>query len=818
MSTKNYTELMELDFERRWEYLKRYYKVSEEFYNIKDVAVSDDEVEKCIRNFKEKPSPIIRKVIKLKDWNFKLDEEEQGLREEYYSREHDESKWEKVAVPHAIMHVPDDPVGFGKTDYPTYITEKGEYCKIWRGDYSTWYKKRIDKSALGDDKVAYLHFESVNLKSDVWVNEFPVMIDHLGLFPFGMNVTDSIRTQEGKETVIAVRVSNTASTVPELFYNGVQYAYSTLPYTEGRTKLDWPDQVWTGIAGDVTLSIRNKNHIEDVFIYTDSIMGNDAFVKCSVKLRNESWKRFTGKVRLKISKWFPDEGEVIKTVDKEVTVLPLNDSEECIDFEIKNADLWDVDTPNLYLVHAVLMDDDGNELDDVFETFGVRTIKVKGSHFYLNNKRIVPRGTHDVCHYYGEPAICPGDRIIVKDILLHKKMNANCSRWPSDIRMHYKRIADYCDQLGFMLSWTGYFEMWTIHPEAELYSLRDVRAMVRSLRNCPSIIVWEMGDEPLMFYDPYRRFRWHEKIYELVEAEDKSRPIIPSGYYCNDLVDLVHNYDGKEKDYENRRKDILKDFPVFDKELEVWDFHHCPCLPPFTPTRIIMDRVRDTLGGQKPVIFTEFGTDGLPKPENVRDVYGGFRWAENLFIISPRKKMDLGIYGREITEKDWRETQALQAAVIGGMIGYFRQYPEAFAGFYFVTMFDLWTFYWGAVDALGNCKLMFYVAQNYFKDIYVSGLHGNTVLTGESIINITASNLGDKVEDSTLCLAVKDSNNQVVYQMEVPCVSIEGGVSLSQIAEIKLPGLTPGLYSIEYYLKNKAGSLISKNVELFFMD
>ena len=61
------------------------------------------------------------------------------------------------------------------------------------------------------------------------------------------------------------------------------------------------------------------------------------------------------------------------------------------------------------------------------------------------------------------------------------------------MRMHYKRIAEYADQLGFMISWTGYFEIWMVHSEMEMYARKDTRVMVRSLRNLPSIIVWEMG-------------------------------------------------------------------------------------------------------------------------------------------------------------------------------------------------------------------------------------------------------------------------------------------------------------------------------------
>ena len=43
---------------------------------------------------------------------------------------------------------------------------------------------------------------------------------------------------------------------------------------------------------------------------------------------------------------------------------------------------------------------------------------------------------------------------------------------------------------GFMLTWAGFFELWVVHPELELYAGRDAKTMVKSLRNCPSIVMW----------------------------------------------------------------------------------------------------------------------------------------------------------------------------------------------------------------------------------------------------------------------------------------------------------------------------------------
>jgi hypothetical protein len=443
---------------------------------------------------------------------------------------------------------------------------------------------------------------------------------------------------------------------------------------------------------------------------------------------------------------------------------------------------------------------------------------MRGAHFYLNNRKIVPRGTHDLSNYFGESLICPSDRAIVMDILLHKKMNATCSRWPSDMRMHYKRIAEYADQLGFMISWTGYFEMWTVHPEMELYAQRDAKAMVRSLRNHPSIIVWEMGDEPLMLIHHHRRFRWYEQIYRLVEQEDRSRPIIPAGYWCNELADLIVNHPEMELPVEERRRRVLEDYPLFKLELAPWDFHHCPYLPgEITPVYEVIRRVKEALGGERATIFTEFGIDGMPKFENIKDVYGRFRWSAVGIMPNDRDQRDRNYYGRKVGQEDWRETQAAQAVVLSSIIGHLRENHDAFAGFYAVTMVDSWTFYWGLVDANFNSKLAYFVVQSCYGSIYISGLHGSTVVGKTAPLEIRGSNFGESVERARLAVSVKDEEDRMVDEVSFTDLSIEGNGAVTVLGELAVKDLLPGLYSIEHVLHDENQSEIARSLEMFFL-
>ena len=85
------------------------------------------------------------------------------------------------------------------------------------------------------------------------------------------------------------------------------------------------------------------------------------------------------------------------------------------------------------LANIILVSEKGEKIDDMYETFGVRTFKMMGSHFYLNNKKTVPRGTHNAISYLRDSEICPSDENIVKEKEMPKRtvaitrMSSSCN-------------------------------------------------------------------------------------------------------------------------------------------------------------------------------------------------------------------------------------------------------------------------------------------------------------------------------------------------------------------------------------------------------
>ena len=391
-----FVELVELDVDKKWELLRRYYQAAGAFFQPRKQVVEESEIRRRIRDFKERPRPVIRKVQALRDWRFVLDQEDDGTSGKYFSYDQDETSWEQVRIPHSFRHVKNRPSEFGRTRL--HLSSPGaETYPIWRGDYTGWYKTRVPLGEVREQELAHLSFESVNLISSVWANEVPVMMDHYGLFPFEVEITEELLARTRPETVFAVKVTNIASNLPYLFSNGYQGAYHYSPFMGGKSTFDFKDDVWAGIAGDVLLSICNKNHIGGVFVVTRDLLGADAVLECQVDLTNATWDGFRGTVVLEISKWLPMEGEILATAREIVSVRPMNDARADITMHVTEAERWSPDTPNLYLLHAVLIDEAGQKIDDVFETFGIRTITIVNQSFYLNGRKTIPRGCHGHC-------------------------------------------------------------------------------------------------------------------------------------------------------------------------------------------------------------------------------------------------------------------------------------------------------------------------------------------------------------------------------------------------------------------------------------
>lgn len=176
------------------------------------------------------------------------------------------------------------------------------------------------------------------------------------------------------------------------------------------------------------------------------------------------------------------------------------------EFELKDPQLWDVDSPCLYDAECTLSS--GGEAATETVRFGIRKIEFpvgvgadadawEKNGFHLNGRRVQLKGVnlHEDMGLLGR-AYCRS--AVRRQLLLMKDMGANA------LRTSHNPVApetlDLCDELGILV-WDECFDKWgdtasrLSEEPLEPYIERNLREFVRRDRNHPSVIVWSMGNE-----------------------------------------------------------------------------------------------------------------------------------------------------------------------------------------------------------------------------------------------------------------------------------------------------------------------------------
>ena len=189
------------------------------------------------------------------------------------------------------------------------------------------YTKSFDVTEENLHQTNILEFEGVYMNSSVYLNGSKVGGHLYGYTDFLVDLTDKLRLGENELKVIA----DNSQTPNSRWYSG------------------------SGIYRDVTLHTAGKEYIKIDGIKVKTVSIQPAQIEVTVNVK----KSPATKLNVRILK----DGILIAENEGEKT-----------SFEIANAKLWHADSPELYEVEALLLDEDNNVLDQSVDTFGIRMI------------------------------------------------------------------------------------------------------------------------------------------------------------------------------------------------------------------------------------------------------------------------------------------------------------------------------------------------------------------------------------------------------------------------------------------------------------
>lgn len=397
--------------------------------------------------------------------------------------------------------------------------------RLLNADESLWYHRTFD--ANPDDKNrTLLHFEAVDYRCDIYVNQKKVGSHKGGNVPFSIDVTDALKAGQNE---LVVRVDDNTE---EFQLRGKQ---SLEPQGIFYTQV-------SGIWQTVWMESVPAQHIDEVKIATDADAGS-----ISLRPNFAGMPADAAKVNVEVR-----EGEKLLTQ----LVTSVGDAaKNGVTMTIENAKLWSPSTPHLYDVRVSLMGEDGKAVDTIETYAGIRTVGKERDadghlRFTLNGKPVFHWGPLDQGWWPDGLLTPPSDEAMLFDIEYLKSAGFNMIR--KHIKVEPRRYYYHCDRMG-MLVWQdqvsgGANPPWTrLDPDPKDAQWSDehhkqfmveFEAMVDSLENHPSIVVWTP------FNEAWGQHRTMEVGKWMVER-DRSRHVnIASGgnfWPVGDVVD-EHRY------------------------------------------------------------------------------------------------------------------------------------------------------------------------------------------------------------------------------------------------------------------------------------
>ena len=342
----------------------------------------------------------------------------------------------------------------------------------WRGLCT--YRKNLHISDDLSGKKVFIRFEGVNQETELIVNGTSVGTHVGGYSAFCFDVTPYVR--QGKNDIL-VKVDNKHNVeIPPLSAD-----FSFLG----------------GIYRDVELIITADAHISLTHYGSSGVYITTPEVSESVsRLNFQTYVGASVKDRYVLEQELIDAcSRIIASVSDKIIIEEGDNQLFTQSLEVRNVNLWDVDSPYLYRVRTFLKDRNGNVIDQVENPVGFRTYAIdKDKGFFLNGRNLKLTGTnrHQDYHKKGNAL---SDEMHVRDINLLKDMGGNflrISHYPQD-----PIVVQMCDRLGLLASVEiPVVDMVTQDcPEFNSNTVNMLKEMIYQHINNPSIIIWCYGNE-----------------------------------------------------------------------------------------------------------------------------------------------------------------------------------------------------------------------------------------------------------------------------------------------------------------------------------
>ncbi|PZP47267.1 MAG: beta-galactosidase [Pseudopedobacter saltans] len=487
-------------------------------------------------------------------WKFNWVKQPDERPKDFYQNNYNVSSWADVPVPMSwnIYGIQKD--GSLKYGVPIYVNQQVIFqhqvrVDDWKGgvmrtppkSWTTYtdrnevgsFKRNFEVPSNWDGREVFLNFDGVDNFFYLWINGRYVGFSKNSRNLASFNVTSYL--QKGNNTV-AIEV----------------YRSSDASFLEAQDMFRLP-----GIFRSVYLTSTPKVSIRDLMAVPDLDANYDnGTLRITSDVRNLSKAmaiNYKIVYSLYANKLYSDDNVLVANTNSAelLSNIEANKSETTTSvLKVPHPKKWSAESPYRYTLVAELKNNKNKTVETISTTVGFRKVEIKqtnasddefglaGRYYFINGKTVKLKGVnrHETNPEKGKVVT---RKQMEEEIGLMKRANINhvrTSHYPNDPYWYY-----LCDKYGIYLESEAnlesheyyYGEASLSHPKEwkSAHIARNIE-MVHALINCPSIVIWSLGNEA----GPGDNFI---ASYKAIKNVDTTRPI--QYERNNNIVDMGSN-------------------------------------------------------------------------------------------------------------------------------------------------------------------------------------------------------------------------------------------------------------------------------------
>jgi len=426
-----------------------------------------------------------------------------------------------------------------------------------------WFRKVFKLPEDFRDKKLWLTFEGINYRAEIWLNGQKIAGSHEVVGMFGRWTFDITGIASiDKANAVAVKVF--PLDFPGLPAEPQLKAFGPFGLNGGPTGdigknvtmhcsvgWDWIPAVRDrnmGMWQDVKISATGPVDIRDVQVVTDLSLPDVSIADISIKADFINFSDLVQEGVLAIRFGPRRSGQKeIALIKKEIRIGPREtlaialSPDSHSELRVKNPILWwpnGLGRPDLYEME-LSFEIDGRVSKSERISFGIREVSSRADtvdgwdrrYFFVNGVRVPIRGAA----WVPDMMLNHSSDRLRSELRLWKEANLNLVRIWGGGTTPREEFFDLCDEMG-LLVWHDFWitgdcqGTWDKGSQDYPYDagvfLSNAAAVVKKLRNHPSLLVWTAGNEGYPREEIYRPLR-----DEILAGLDGTRPFIPSSGY-----------------------------------------------------------------------------------------------------------------------------------------------------------------------------------------------------------------------------------------------------------------------------------------------